>query len=95
MAILPRDTTLRVAIVNAVFCFVTTTLYLLARVEPSPMLSTFLTLTPLIMVILWLQKDARRTHLGRGDRMGRGSRVTPGRTVFHTALPGEARQEGW
>jgi hypothetical protein len=64
MPILPRDTTLRVAIANAAFCSLTTTLYVLARIEPSPMLSLFLVISPPILGILWLQKDARRTHLG-------------------------------
>jgi hypothetical protein len=64
MPVRPGDTTLRVAIANAAFCFLTTTVYMLARIAPSPMLSSFLVISPLILGILWLQKDARRTHLG-------------------------------
>lgn len=60
-----RDTTLRVAIATAVFCSMTAAVYTLAEVEPSPPVLTFLTVGPPIAVILWLQKDAQRTRIGR------------------------------
>jgi hypothetical protein len=59
------DTTLQVAIATAVFSSMTAALYTLAEVEPSPPVLTFLTIAPPIAVILWLQKDARRTGIGR------------------------------
>jgi hypothetical protein len=56
--------TLRVAIVNAAFCFVTTALYLLAGMQPDALVWTFVTFSPFVLAILWLQKDVQRTHLG-------------------------------
>jgi hypothetical protein len=64
LAVLPRDTTLRVAIANAVFCFVTAAVYVVAGVEPSRSVAAFLVFGPPILTLLWLQKDARRTHVG-------------------------------
>ena len=58
------DTTLRVAIGTTVFCSMTTAIYTLAGIDPSPAVLTFLTFAPLLAVILWLQKDAQRTGVG-------------------------------
>ena len=59
-----RDTTLRVAIATAVFCSMTVAVYTLAEIEPSPTVVLFWTFGPVVAVILWLQKDSRRTSVG-------------------------------
>jgi len=60
----PQNTTLLVAIANAVFCAVVTVVYVLARRDPVPAVRTYLLLAPSITTLLWLQQDARRHHLG-------------------------------
>ncbi len=60
----PRNTTLLVAIANAVFCAAVTALYIFARRDPAPAVTTYLLLAPSITTLLWLQQDARRYHLG-------------------------------
>jgi hypothetical protein len=55
LPVLPRDTTLRIAIVNAVFCFVTTALYVVAGVTPSRSVGAFIVFAPPILTLLWLQ----------------------------------------
>jgi hypothetical protein len=39
-------------------------LYAATQIEPSPVVVLFITSGPLLAVILWLQKDARRTGVG-------------------------------
>lgn len=60
----PKNTTLLVAIANALFCALVTVLYVLARREPAPVVSTYLLIAPAITTVLWLQQDARRHHVG-------------------------------
>ena len=59
---LPQDTTLRVAIFTAVACSAATATYVLAEIEPAPIMVPVLT-APLLAVILWLQKDGQRTGI--------------------------------
>ena len=58
------DVTLRVAKLAALFCSLTAVIYVAADTEPSPVVALFLSAGPLYAVILWLQKDARRTGVG-------------------------------
>ena len=58
------DITLRVAILAAFFCSVAAALYAATQIEPSPVVALFFSGGPLLAVILWLQKDARRTGVG-------------------------------
>lgn len=58
------DVTLAVAKLTAVFCSLTAAVYAATQVEPSPIVALFLSGGPLLAVILWLQKDARRTGVG-------------------------------
>ena len=57
------DVTLRVAIATAVCASIVTVIYVVAEVEPAPVVELFLATGPLIAVILWLQKDAARTRV--------------------------------
>jgi hypothetical protein len=47
-----------------VFCSIAAALYVVTQVQPSPVAALFFSIGPLIAVILWLQKDARRTGVG-------------------------------
>ena len=58
------DVTLRVAKLAALFCSLCAALYAATQLEPSPAVALFLTSGPLLAVLLWLQKDARRTGVG-------------------------------
>ena len=58
------DITLRVATLTALCCSVATAIYVVVEIEPSPPMALFLSGAPLLAVILWLQKDARRTGVG-------------------------------
>ena len=60
----PKNTTLLVAIANAVFCGAVTALYLAARSTPVPAVGAYLVFAPSITTLLWLQQDARRHHVG-------------------------------
>jgi len=60
----PKDITLWVAKLTAAFCSLTAAVYAATQGEPSPAVALFLTTGPLVAVILWLQKDARRTGVG-------------------------------
>jgi hypothetical protein len=57
----PNDLMLRTAALTAVLCSSISGVYVLNELEPSTSVVYFLFLAPLIAVILWLQKDARRT----------------------------------
>jgi len=59
-----QDTTLQVAVMAAIFSAAATALYVVAGIDPHPMVELFLAAGPLIAVILWLQKDAHRTGVG-------------------------------
>ena len=61
---LSSDVTLRVAQLAAVFCSLVAAVYAASQIEPSPVVALFLSGGPLIAVIIWLQKDARRTGIG-------------------------------
>jgi len=58
------DVTLRVAKLAALFCSLVAAAYAASQIEPSPVVALFLSGGPLVAVILWLQKDARRTGVG-------------------------------
>lgn len=58
------DITLRLAKLTAVFCSLVAVLYAATASEPSPAVELFLSFGPLLAVIIWLQKDARRTGVG-------------------------------
>ena len=57
---LPDDTTLRVAIFTALACGVAGAVYTLAGIDPAPVMIVVLNFAPPILVLLWVQKDARR-----------------------------------
>lgn len=59
-----KDITLGVAKLTAVFCALAAAVYAAAQSEPSPAIALFLSSGPLLAVIIWLQKDARRTGVG-------------------------------
>ena len=61
----PRDITLLVAVLAALFSSVAAALYAAANSEPSPGVAFFLSSAPLLAVVIWLQKDAGRTGVGR------------------------------
>ena len=63
---LPDDTTLRVAIFTALACATASALYTLAGIEPAPFMMLVFTFAPPILVILWLQKDARQRGIPVG-----------------------------
>jgi hypothetical protein len=56
-----NDITLRVAKLTAAFCSVAAATYGATQAEPSPSAVWFLKSGPLFAVIIWLQRDARRT----------------------------------
>ena len=58
------DVTLNVAKLAALFSSVAAALYAATDVEPSPVVELLFSFGPLLAVILWLQKDARRTGVG-------------------------------
>jgi hypothetical protein len=59
-----EDTTMKVAKLAALFCSLAAAIYAGVQTEPSPVVALFLSGGPLLAVILWLQKDARRTGVG-------------------------------
>jgi hypothetical protein len=64
------DITLRVAKFAALFCSVMTAAYAGLQMAPSALMAVLLTSSPAIVVILWLQKDARRTGVGAVQDLG-------------------------
>jgi hypothetical protein len=58
------DRTLWVAVLTSVFCSFAAATYATAYAEASALVDLFLSWAPLMAVILWLQKDARRTGVG-------------------------------
>lgn len=58
------DITLNVAKLAALFCSLAAAAYGATQSEPSPIVALFLSGGPLLAVVLWLQKDARRTGVG-------------------------------
>ena len=60
----PDDVTLRVAKLAALVCSLAAAIYAGVQAEPSPVGALLLSGGPLATVILWLQKDARRTGVG-------------------------------
>src|SRR5215813_13855378 len=64
------DVTLRVAKLAALFCSLLTATYAVLHIEPSSIMGLFLTSAPAIVVILWLQKDSRRTGVGSVQDLG-------------------------
>jgi len=56
-----NDISLRTAKVTATFCALAAAVYAAVQADPSPSLALFFSFGPLLAVILWLQKDARRT----------------------------------
>ena len=64
MRLVSNDISLRTAKVTALFCALAAAVYGAAQAEPSPLVALFFSFGPLLAVILWLQKDARRTGVG-------------------------------
>ena len=60
----PKDITLGVAKLAAVFFSLAAAVYAATQAEPSPFIAYFLSGGPLLAVIIWLQKDSRRTGVG-------------------------------
>lgn len=58
------DVALRVAKLAALVCSLAAAIYAGVQTEPSPLGALLLSGGPLLGVILWLQKDARRTGVG-------------------------------
>ena len=58
------DITLRVAKLAALFASLAAAAYASTQSQPSPIVALFLSSGPLLAVILWLQKDSRRTGVG-------------------------------
>ena len=58
------DITLRAAKLAALFSSLVAAAYAASQIEPAPVVALFLSGGPLVAVILWLQKDARRTGVG-------------------------------
>jgi hypothetical protein len=57
-----HDITLWTSKMVALVCSVAAAIYAGVGLEPSPAVELLLTACPLFAVILWLQKDAQRTH---------------------------------
>ena len=64
MMVRSDDITLKVAKLAALFCSLAAAAYAATQSEPSPIVALFLSGGPLLAVVLWLQKDARRTGVG-------------------------------
>ena len=64
------DITLRVAKLAALFCSLMAAAYAALQIEPSAIMGLLLKSGPAIVVILWLQKDARRTGVGAVQDFG-------------------------
>jgi hypothetical protein len=58
------DITLRVAKLAALFASLAAAAFASTQSQPSPIVALFLSSGPLLAVILWLQKDSRRTGVG-------------------------------
>jgi hypothetical protein len=58
------DATLNVAKLAALSSSLTAAVYGATQVEPSEIVELFIAFAPLFAVVLWLQKDARRTRIG-------------------------------
>ena len=65
-----NDVTLTVAKLAALFASLTAAAYAAAQIDPSSVIALFLSGGPLLGVILWLQKDARRTGVGSVQDLG-------------------------
>ncbi len=65
-----NDITLNVAKLAALFSSLAAALYASTQSEPAPVVSWFLSSGPLLAVVLWLQKDARRTGVGAVQDLG-------------------------
>jgi hypothetical protein len=65
-----RGPSLRAAVVTAALCSITAAAYAAFQVEPLPIVGIVLTAAPVIAVILWLQKDARRTGVAAVHDLG-------------------------
>jgi hypothetical protein len=64
------DITLKVAKLAALFCSLMAAAYAALRLEPSFVMGLFLSSGPAILVMLWLQADARRTGVGAVHDLG-------------------------
>ena len=64
------DITLRIAVLTAGFCALGVAVYGLASVSPSPIPALVLPTAPLVAVVVWLQKDSKRTGVGSVGQWG-------------------------
>jgi hypothetical protein len=65
-----REASLRPAAVTTALCSIAAAAYAAARVDPLPIVDIALAVSPVIAVILWLQKDARRTGVAAVHDLG-------------------------
>jgi len=64
------DITLTVARLAALFCSLMMAVHAALQIPPSPVMGLLLTGAPAVVVILWLQRDARRTGVGAVQDLG-------------------------
>ena len=55
-----RDNSLWTAKITGIFCGLASAGYAAMQIEPFPAVTLFLSFAPLLTIILWLQKDAKR-----------------------------------
>ena len=65
-----NDVTLTVAKLTALFSSAAAALYTATQIQPAPVVGLFVSGAPLVAVILWLQKDVRRTGVGAVQDVG-------------------------
>lgn len=66
----PADIPLRIAVAVALFCSIASAVYVASEAEPTPIVSMFLWMGPLVAVAVWIQKDAHRTQVGAVHDLG-------------------------
>jgi hypothetical protein len=64
------DITLRVAKLAALFCSLMAAAYAALEIQPSALMALLVTSGPAVVVVFWLQKDARRTEVGSVQDLG-------------------------
>ena len=61
---------MRVAVLTAVTCSLAVAIYTATGIQPAPLVETLVTFAPLIVVFLWVEKDAWRTGVGAVQDLG-------------------------
>ena len=67
---LDSSASLRAAAITAAVCSVAAAIYGAAQAEPLPIMAIGLSVAPVLAVILWVQKDARRTGVAAVHDLG-------------------------